>query len=136
MIEQLQIKGEWRDGVPILEIDYLPAQMFQPRTSQLLSEKLISQYRSLLAESGLDVPPPACVLVIKATTAGRPLVRAIFAVYEVIHADSGTLFCVNYPVAYLESLTSLGLTALPGFKLMNTLDETLEEARKLVPPIA
>jgi hypothetical protein len=129
MNDQLQIRGEWRNDIPLLEIDYLPAQMFQPGTAETLSERLISQYRTLLKKSPPESRSGACVLFIKATTAGSPLVRAIFEVYKAIHADSGTLFCANYPVNYIESLTSLGLTALPGFKLTTTLDEALKLAQ-------
>ena len=129
MNDQLQIIGKWRNDIPLLEIDYLPAQMFQPGTSETLSERLISEYRMLLKKSRPESPPRACVLFVKATTAGSPLVRAIFEVYKVIHADSGTLFCANYPINYMESLTSLGLTALPGFKLTTTVDEALEMAQ-------
>lgn len=122
--DNLQITGRWVEQVPVLEIDYTPAQMFQPRIADLLGERLISEYRALKPHQ-----PRACVLHIKATTAGSPLVRAIFELYKVVSSDSGTLYCASYPVNYMESLTSLGLTALPGFKLAATLDEALGLAK-------
>jgi hypothetical protein len=65
---------------------------------------------------------------IKAKTAGSPLVRAIFELYKVVSAEAATLFCASYPENYMESLTTLGLPALPGFKLTKTLEEALQEA--------
>ena len=125
MNDHLQIKSEIRDGIPILELDYGPNTMFRAQVADLLAEKLVSEYRA-----GRPSHSVVCVLNIKANTAGSPLVRAIFELYNVVSADSGTLYCSGYPSNYMESLTSLGLPALPGFKLTKTLDEAVAVAQQ------
>jgi len=60
---------------------------------------------------------------------GSSLVRALFDLYKVVSADSAKLICVSYPEDYMDSLTSLGLTALPGFKLTNSLGEAPDACR-------
>ncbi len=126
MSDYLEVGGKEIDGIPVLEIDYDDNQMFRPRIAPLLAEKLVERYRSLPTQE----PPPVCIVHIKAKVAGSPLVRAVFELYKVLSADSGTLFCASYPVNFMESLTSLGLTALPGFKLAATLEEAMDMARR------
>jgi hypothetical protein len=123
MAEPLQIQGRWHDSVPLIEVDYAASQMFLPKTSELLAEKLVEKYKALTAER--EQTPRACILWIKAKTAGSPLVRAIFELYKVLHADAATLYCAEYPENYMESLTALGLPALPGFKLTETVQKAL-----------
>ena len=123
MTEPLEIQGAWRDGVPLIEVDYAASQMFLPKTSELLAEKLVARYKELTEQQ--EAAPRACILWIRAKTAGSPLVRAIFELYKVLHADAATLFCAAYPENYMESLTSLGLPALPGFKLTETVEKAL-----------
>ncbi len=130
MKDALEIKGQWQKSGPLIEIDYSPAQMFQPKTSALLSEKLVNEYRTL-REAHDEEEPKFCILWIKATTAGSPLVRAIFELYKVLHADSATLICACYPVAYMESLTSLGLPTLPGFILATSVEEALSRSERI-----
>jgi len=126
MSDYLEVGGKDSDGIPVLEIDYDDNQMFRPRIAPLLAEKLVSEYRRLSTQG----PAPVCVLHIRAKVAGSPLVRAVFELYKVVSADSGTLFCANYPVNFMESLTSLGLTALPGFRLTASTEEALGLARR------
>ena len=108
---------------PLSKVDYTASQMFLPKTGELLAEKLVEKYRTLVEQR--DGAPHACVLRVKARTAGSPLVRAIFELYKVLHADAATLYCAEYPENYMESLTSLGLPALPGFTLTETVERAL-----------
>jgi hypothetical protein len=128
--DPLSIQGEWREEIPLVVVDYEPAQMFLPKTSTLLAERLIAQYKVLRAMRQ-EATPRACILWVKSKTAGSPLVRAIFELYKVLNADEATLFCAGYPVDFLESLTSLGLPALPGFKITVTVEEAIRLARNL-----
>lgn len=128
MTDDLRVDKRCENGVPVLTIDYGTEQMFQARVSELLSERLVNAYRTLLSESHEHEPARACIVVIKAETAGSPLVRALFDLYKVVHAGSGTLICVSYPKAYMDSLTSIGLTVLPGFFLAETEDEAFRKA--------
>jgi hypothetical protein len=118
-----EITFEESRGIPIFGVDYDPGLMFEKGASKLLAERLVSEYRSQPRSQ-----PPICVLNVKAAVAGSPLVRAIFELYKVVSADSGTLICANYPKNYMESLTTLGLPVLPGFKLSGTVDEAVELA--------
>lgn len=127
MVEKMKISGNWKEQVPVIVVEYEAGQMFLPKTSELLAEKLIAAYKDLRTERPSFVPR-ACVLWIKASTAGSSLVRAIFEFYKVLNADEAVLFCAEYPANYLESLTSLGLPALPGFKLTMTGDEAIKKA--------
>jgi hypothetical protein len=120
--EPLEITGTWREEVPLIEVNYAANQMFLSKTSQLLAEKLVGEYKTLTDQRET---PRACILWIKAKTAGSPLVRAIFELYKVLHAEEATLYCAEYPENYMESLTSLGLPALPGFKLTETVEKAL-----------
>jgi hypothetical protein len=126
-----EIREDWQEGVPILEVDYSPSQLFRPSISTPLSETLIEKYRSLRQQNRVGARSDACIVYIKASTAGSPLVRAIFELYKVVYADDATLYCVNYPKDYMESLTSLGLTALPRFRPKDTLEEALRELAKV-----
>jgi hypothetical protein len=97
--------------------------MFLPKTGELLAEKLVDRYKTLTEQR--EGAPHACILWIKARTAGSPLVRAIFELYKVLHADQATLYCAAYPVNYMESLTALGLPTLPGCTLTETVEKAL-----------
>lgn len=123
MSEPPKIQAEWRGKVPVLTASYTPTDLFEPRSAKLLSESLVDRYRELIASPGSEPRPKACILVIASDVAGSPVVRAIFELYKVVHASAATLYCVNYPENYMHSLTSLGLPALPGFQLAETLSE-------------
>jgi hypothetical protein len=132
MDEQLDISSETKEGTSVLTVSYRPSQMFTEAASKLLSERLIEEYRSLLKGQPQGTQSPAvCVVSINSSTAGSSLVRALFDLYKVVQANSGTLICAGYPEDYMPSLTSLGLTVLPGFKLAATVEEALQKAREI-----
>jgi hypothetical protein len=125
MNQEPEIEGEWLSGVPVLKAKYAPSYLLKERSAKLLSERLVEKYREL-SKAATDSEKKACILVIASTVAGSPVVRAIFELYKVVHADGATLYCASYPENYMHSLTSLGLPALPGFKLTKALGEALE----------
>ena len=128
-MKDLTVAATWDGDVPVLTVDYSADQMFLPRSAQTLSERLVTVYRDHI--SGKSAPK-SCIIVIAADTAGSPLVRALFELYKVVKADDGQLYCVSYPDAYIDSLTSLGLTVLPGFYLCTSMTEALAKVKALV----
>ena len=72
-----------------------------------------------------------CILSFEPKFAGSPVDRAIFELYQVVHAKSGILICANYPPKYVRALTDLGLPSLPGFELCSTTKEAREKMLKL-----
>jgi hypothetical protein len=127
----IELKAEWRNYRPCLEVNYVPAEMFKPHTAKLLAEQFIENYRNLTTIPVSGAKRNICIVVIKATVAGSPLVRALFDLYKVVVADSAKLICVSFPEDYMDSLTGLGLPALPGFKLASSLDEAFTLADKM-----
>lgn len=127
MHDSLKIESEMRESIPLLTVDYQEKELFVQNFSQVLADELKASFRKLVGSTLPDRAP--CIVHIKASTAGSPLVRALFDLYKVVNASSGLLVCAEYPVEYMSSLTSLGLPILPGFRLANSLPEALEIAR-------
>jgi len=127
MSPEFQINGDLRRGVPFLEVDYPASLISQPQSARPLGEELKSAYRDLLARRTDDVRRGACVLFIKPKVVSTALARAIFQLYKVVSADNATLYCANYPDRYMDTLTALGMLALPGFFLKRTVDEALDD---------
>lgn len=128
MSTNVEITGEWQGEIPVLKVRYTPSAMFELGMADTLSENLKAEYRKLRHVKDAAAPK-ACILEIDSETAGSPIVRGIFELYKVVNADGGALYCANYPANYMESLTSLGLPALPGFQPTRDLEEALQLAR-------
>lgn len=128
-MKDLNVEIRRDDETPVLTVDYGADQMFLPQSSQTLSEKLLALYRQEVSDQPDKPALKGCIIVINADSAGSPLVRALFELYKVVNADGGQLFCVSYPDDYIDSLTSLGLTVLPGFHLAASKAEALKKLR-------
>ena len=74
-----------------------------------------------------DRGDPGCVVVIKASTAGSPLIRALLELYKTVTANGGQLRLVDYPLEFRHSLSTLGFRTLPGFAHSATIDKAVEE---------
>jgi hypothetical protein len=127
MSQEFQIHGDLRRGVPFLEVDYPASLISHPQSSRPLGEELKSAYRDLLTKHTDGVRRGACVISIKPKVVSTALARAIFQLYKVVSADNATLYCTNYPDRYMDTLTALGMLALPGFFLKRTVDEALDD---------
>jgi hypothetical protein len=115
---ELTVKPNLEQGIVVLKISYGPDQMFQRETAMRLSEQLLSAYTTWIDKEGVE-DRKSCITVIEAQTAGSPLVRGLFDLYKAVRRKDGQLICANYPADYLESITTLGLPALPGFILVS-----------------
>jgi hypothetical protein len=116
-------------GVVLLQVSYGPELMLAQGTSTVLSEELVKTYKQA-ADQNTALVTTSCVVVIKAETAGSPLVRALFELYRTVYASGGQVICVDFPSDYIDSLTTLGLTALPGFSLAGSEDEAISRLLK------
>jgi hypothetical protein len=120
MTNQLSVEGKVVDGVAVLTIDYGFEQMLRQEAATEISVKLIEEYKKQMQDPQTTMR--SCVVVIKAETAGSPLVRALFELYKEVNAGTGQVVVASFPADYIDSLTFLGLTDLDGFETAR--DET------------
>ena len=111
-----------RFPIPVVEVSFEPDLMFQKGARHTLAEELTGAYRALKEKKG-----PACVVVIKASTAGSPIIRALLELYKTVTANGGQLRLVDYPLEFRDSLATLGFRSLPGFAHAATIDKAVEE---------
>lgn len=109
-------------SIPVVEVSFEPDLMFQKGARQTLAEELTGAYKALKEEKG-----PECVVVIQASTAGSPLIRALLELYKTVTANGGQLRLVDYPLEFRDSLAALGFRSLPGFAHAATIDKAVEE---------
>ena len=109
--------------IPVVELSFEPDLMFQKGARQTLSQELTGVYNGLQKDKG----HPGCVVIIKATTAGSPLIRALLELYKTVTANNGELRLVDYPQEFRHSLSTLGFRTLPGFAHSATIDKAVEE---------
>lgn len=124
MAEQPTVTSAVDRGVVMLQVSYGPELLLSQGASTVLSDELVNTYKQA-ADSNAALATRSCVVVIKAETAGSPLVRALFELYRTVYAGGGQVICVDFPSDYIDSLTTLGLTTLPGFSLAGNKDEAI-----------
>ena len=116
-------------NIPVVELSFEPDLMFQKGARQKLSEELTGVYKDLKKDKG----KPGCVVVIKASTAGSPLIRALLKLYKTVTANGGQLRLVGYPPEFRHSLSTLGFRSLPGFNHSATTNEAVRDLGGKVP---
>ena len=114
-------------SIPVVELSFEPDLMFQKGARQTLSQELTGVYNGLKEDKG----KPGCVVVIKASTAGSPVIRALLELYKTVTANDGQLRLVDYPRDFRDSLSALGFRSLPGFAHSATIDKGVEELAAL-----
>ena len=130
MADKLEATGNVRDGVVVLSLDYGRELLLREDAPKRLSEELLRRYKEL--QENEKPATSSAVVEIKAKDAGSPVVRALFELWkEVVGNRGGQVVCVSYPQDYIDSLTTLGLPALPGFSLAATVSDAL---RRLAQP--
>ena len=124
MADKLEVTGNVKDGVVVLALDYGRELLLREDAPKRLSEELVGRYKELQEK---DKPATSSAVVeIKAKDAGSPVVRALFELWkEVVGNRGGQVVCASYPQDYIDSLTTLGLPALPGFSLAATVSDAL-----------
>lgn len=136
MAEELKVESKVRDRVIVLSIGYGAELIFAEKARERVRDALREHYRSKLGDEkqkqqGQEdkVITSSCVVVITADTAGSPLVRALFDLWEEVTRGGrgpGQLICASYPDDYIVSLTALGLPTLPGFRLAKDEEEAIK----------
>jgi hypothetical protein len=126
---ELDVKASHERGLVVLSVEYSPEFLISRESSMRLSQDFQAKYD----EEAKKIPSttaPDCLVEIKASTAGSSLVKGLFDLYKSVNARGGKVICVGYPKDYFNSLTSLGLPNLSGFKLAYNKDEALKQFGK------
>ena len=110
-------------SIPVVEVSFEPELIFQKGARRTLSEELTGVYNGLRKDKG----DPGCVVVIKASTAGSPVIRALLELYKTVTANGGQLRLVDYPWEFRDSLATLGFRSLPGFAHSATVNDAVRE---------
>lgn len=90
-----------------------------------VTEKILDTYR----EAAKELRHPSCVVVIKTDVASSQLIRILYQLYRECQKNHGNLYVCEFPQEYMISLSTLGLTELPGFRLRATESDALREAQ-------
>jgi hypothetical protein len=125
MTPEFDITPSEAKGILVLTVTYGPELMFQEATYEHLSARLSHAYDEGIKDGFRNgkVKTRSCIVSIEATTAGSPLVRALFDLWEKVTAAGGQVVCAKFPVSYIEVISSLGLPALTGFSMANTVED-------------
>ena len=115
--------------IPVVEVSFEPELMFLKGARQSLAEQLTDVYKARKEATG----KPGCVVVIKASTAGSPLIRALLELYKTVTANDGQLRLVDYPREFRDSLSTLGFRSLPGFAHSATSNDAVRDLGGTVP---
>ena len=70
-------------AVPVAEMNFEPELMFLKGARQTLAEQLTNAYKARKDATG----KPGYVVVIKASTAGSPVIRALLELYKTVTAN-------------------------------------------------
>jgi hypothetical protein len=130
MAEELRAEGKVDEGVVLLTIRYSPEVLIKTGAHERFSRELMKCYQTIRGKERERVKTNSCIVEIQSDVAGSPMVRALFDLWrEIAGKESGQLVCVGYPQDYLDSLTALGLTTLPGFSLAGTRVQAVQKLR-------
>ena len=132
MLEELKVEGKVENNVIILSVEFNQEFLMSRQAGEQLSSELTRRYREIRQERTWGVKTSFCIVEIKSQVAGSSLVRALFELWrEVVGREGGQVICVNYPAEYIDSLTSLGLPALEGFTLAETIGDAMARINKM-----
>jgi len=77
---------------------------------------------------------PSCIAVIETPVATSLLIRILYRLFRECQKHRGDLYVCSFPREYMISLSTLGLTELPGFHLKPTEEAAVEEIRRRTLP--
>lgn len=123
-MEQILVRGDLKNGIPVIEAQYPAEAMRDPSISERLSKDLLDAYDIEIAKP--DATTKSCIVVVKTQIAGSPFIRALYDLYRRVTSNGGELKVVDYPIDYIPSLSSLGVLGLSGFQLYGSEDEALK----------
>jgi hypothetical protein len=116
---QVQVIGSVEEGVIVLTLDYDRELLLKTGFAERLGKVLTERYQEIRKKE--KTTATSCVVDAQSKVAGSPVVRALFDLWkEVVEKEGGQVVCINYPQDYIPSVTSLGLTGLPGFSLADS----------------
>jgi hypothetical protein len=84
-----------------------------------IAEHVVNAYR----EASVLIGKASCVAVIETRVATSQLIRIVFQLYRECQRHHGRLYVCKFPEEYMISLSTLGLTELPGFELAENEDD-------------
>lgn len=108
-----------------IDANYPLSAMANAAFDEPFKKKLIEAYNENMNSSANN-----CIIEIQVVVGGSQVVRGLYELYRVVHANGGRLICSNYPTDYVWSMAALGLPSLDGF----TLCDSKESARALLSP--
>lgn len=109
-------------GVLCMQVEVDQDFLFDPNCKQEISREMTDKYK----EGVGDYKDKSCVLVIAKDYACGTFDAALFDLWEEVKYNGGVLRIVNYPKYGIDRLNALGLTVLPGFKLYDTIEGSIE----------
>jgi hypothetical protein len=123
MPDSLDVTSSVQGDAVILRVRYGANQMLRG-DSEILAKELISKY-----EVNCGNLPSArhCIVVVEAPYAGSLFVKALFKLYEQVRDKGGRVICAQYPDDYIDTLLTLGLPQLPGFDVVDGINQALGE---------
>ena len=122
MNEKPEVTGRSDNGVAIITVNF-SLEFPLGANARSLGTYIVDRFCELGAQNH------SCIVVVRSEVGGAFFARALFELYGKVRPRSGKLICVNYPSDYIDSLTSLGLTSLEGFHVVDTLEEAMRCAR-------
>jgi hypothetical protein len=116
-----------KTGVPVITLTY-GADLILKGGSDL-EKDLVQEYENL--SKSKDAKSKSLVLNFQSDIAGSPVVRALIKMHSFLsRGQKGQLLVANYPADFLPALQALGVTTLPGFRLVSNRDVGVELASR------
>ena len=114
-------------GVPVITLEYQADDILQGGSA--LESVLEQEYKKLSSQAKTT----SVVLDFHSEIAGSPVVRALIKMHGFVSsAQKGQLLVANYPSDFLPALQALGVTSLPGFRLVASRAVGIEEASRRI----
>ena len=112
-------------SITILTIEYSFDDLETPEFRSTLRSEMLDCYRS--HKQRLDL---SCVVDIHSEVVVSAVNRALFALWrDVVERNKGQLYCVGYPSDYVDGLAAVGMLALEGFFIAETIEGAVQRIR-------
>ena len=119
----MKVTSQIERGIVTVTVEYGYDFFSDRKAKQKLSEKMRDAY-----QKEADTKEPRlkdCIIILKAELASSEIVHALYELWKEVYHNDGTLYCVDYPQDYIESIFSLGLAGQPRFELGAGVDDAL-----------
>jgi hypothetical protein len=113
-----------KDGVLVISIQLAEeAELFD--NPDHVTDEILQAYNTVTA----SLQNRSCVVVTKTQAATSQLIRILYRLYRECQKNHGNLYVCEFPQEYMISLSTLGLTELPGFRLRATEVDAVSDAQ-------